>query len=126
LASLVDATISKPMAGSPLVELWSGAGAIPSWRGGFNIIGCSLPPGDPYVLQFMYRFGTAYIESRKEGIGIEHKGKVSIVDLRDDKTKKELLKRYRFLDGKHTEFLLDGFNEDVVQHFADVQEFMAE
>ena len=50
---------------SPLIPLWEGwSRDDAAMLGGFTIIGCSLPPGDPYVLQVVHRIGTAYGSGR--------------------------------------------------------------
>lgn len=78
------------------------------------------------MLQFIYRFAAHYTQSRREEEDMSTKGKIAVVDLRDESNTKELFEQYRFLDKKHTEFLLNGFNEDVVNHFASVQASMGD
>jgi hypothetical protein len=85
--------------------------------GGFSIIGCSLPPADPYTKQALYRIG------REFGYGREHPearftpmNRIKIVNQAANKaTADELRERYRFLPVEHTDFLLDGFSDATIE-----------
>lgn len=46
---LMPPSQAKPLAASELVPLWDGVGLYSYMLGGFTVIGCSLPPGDPYI-----------------------------------------------------------------------------
>jgi hypothetical protein len=115
---LLPPSTAKPLAASPLVELWNGIGSYAAWRGGIGVIGCSLPLGDLYLRQLMYRIAREYASSVRDGIGEGPKHHMVFVDMRDEGSKAEYFDRYRFVDRELSDFLFDGFNQAAVAHFA--------
>lgn len=110
---LLPPSTAKPLAGSPLVPFWDGVGLYSYMLGGFSVIGCSLPPGDPYVLQLVHHVATDYIAGKRRGGNLRPQRRMHVVDYRtDDSSRAELLRRFRFFDHEETEWCLDGFNLD--------------
>jgi hypothetical protein len=64
---LMPPSRAKPLASSELIPLWDGVGLYSYMLGGFTVIGCSLPPGDPYVLQLVHHVATDYVAGRIAG-----------------------------------------------------------
>lgn len=118
---LMPPSKAKPLATSPLVPLWDGVGLYSYMLGGFNVIGCSLPPGDPYVVQLVHHISTDYAAGRSKGGSLWRQRTMRVVDRRRDAlSSNELLERFRFMDRSQTEFLLDGLDSDAVDRlFAD-------
>jgi hypothetical protein len=78
--------------------------------GGFTVIGCSLPPGDPYVVQLVHHIATDYAAGRSQGGNVWPQRRIKVVDLRSEPSAiDEFKSRFRFMDGDHTDMLLDGF-----------------
>jgi hypothetical protein len=71
---LMPPSQAKPLAASELVPLWDGVGLFSYMLGGFTVIGCSLPFGDPYVLQLVHHVVTDYVAGRKAGATYGRKG----------------------------------------------------
>lgn len=118
---LMAPSSAKPLAASPLIPLWDGVGNYAYMLAGFNVIGCSLPPGDPYVLQLAYDVGTddgaARVKNaaRPENARPWAQAPIKVVDRRTTlESANELRARFQFLDGAQTEFILDGFTSGVV------------
>ena len=112
---LMPPSTAKPMANSPLVPLWNGAGTFAYMRGGFNVIGCSLPPGDPYVLQLIHHIATDYAAGREQGGNVWPQRRMKLVDLRtSDSARAALLERYRFMDRNQTDVFVDGFRPEIL------------
>lgn len=120
-ALIMNPSTAKPMGTSPLIPLWEGWGRDDAaMLGGFTIIGCSLPPGDPYVLQVVHRIGTAYGSGRGRVGALWPQARMKVVDLRHGRiATHELYERYRFMARSHTDFILDGFSSDAVDKIFD-------
>ncbi len=112
---LMPPSRAKPLAFSELVPLWDGVGLFSYMLGGFTIIGCSLPPGDPYVLQLVHHIATDYVAGRKQGGNLWPQRRMKVVDHRATRDAiEQLLARFRFLDDEHTDFVLDGFSTETL------------
>jgi hypothetical protein len=112
---LLPPSTAKPLARSPLVPLWEGIGQYAYMRGGFTIIGCSLPPGDPYVLQLVHQIATDYVAGRTTGGNLWPQRKMKLVDYRSSSDEQEaLMNRYRFMDPDHLDVFFDGICEEVL------------
>lgn len=111
-ALLMPPSTAKPLARSPLVPLWDGAGLYAYMLGGFSVIGCSLPAGDPYVLQLAHHIATDYAAGRSKGGMPWPQRRMKLVDFRRSRVgRHELLERYRFMDPAQTDVMTDGFAE---------------
>jgi hypothetical protein len=109
---LLPPSTAKPLARSPLVPIWRGIGTGAGWLGGFIMIGCSLPPGDPYVKQFVYQNVTEYAIARRIQAMPWPQRKMKVVDLRREATEIEFYKhQLRFFDPDSTVFHLEGFDQ---------------
>jgi hypothetical protein len=109
---LMPPSTAKPLASSELVPLWDGVGNFSYMLGGFTVIGCSLPPGDPYVLQLVHHIATDYVAGREKGGNAWPQRRMTVVDLRSTPGEAdELRTRFRFMDQLHTDFVLDGFTQ---------------
>jgi hypothetical protein len=113
---LLAPSSAKPLAGSPLIPLWDGVGNYAYSFAGFTVIGCSLPPGDPYVLQLAYDVGTNYGSARTKNAARPEDAwpwaqtPIKVVEHRaTPKSANELRARFQFLDNAQTDFILDGF-----------------
>jgi hypothetical protein len=107
---LMPPSRAKPLAASELVPLWDGVGLYSYMLGGFTIIGCSLPPGDPYVVQLVHHIATDYVAGRKRGGNVWPQRRLKVVDLRaESHAVAEFETRFRFMDREHTDFILHGF-----------------
>lgn len=109
---LMPPSRAKPLAGSPLIPLWDGVGLYAHMYGGFTVIGCSLPPGDPYVVQLVHHICTDYASGRARGGVPWPQGKIKIVDLRQGPGVREIKDRFRFVPPAHGVFALEGFDEE--------------
>lgn len=111
---LLTPSPSKLLYGEGLRAMWRG---LPSWGmgwSGLNIIGYSMPPADPYVRQVVYELSHGYVLGRTNATGwrLGKQNRIKVVDLRrDERSRADLLDRYRFLDRDHTDFIVDGFDE---------------
>ena len=108
----MNPSTAKPLARSSLVPLWHGLAQGSSSRGTLIVIGCSLPPGDPYVLQVAHSIaagvGASLAASQQfpwaqtaMKVVDRRSGRVPVAELRD---------RYKFMPDAFTEFVLDGFS----------------
>lgn len=112
---LMPPSTAKPLAGSPLVPLWNGVGLYAYMRGGFSVIGCSLPPGDPYVLQVVHHIATDYVSGRKSGGSLWPQRRMKLVDYRTTAEERSaLMERYRFMDDAHTDVFFNGLTEGIL------------
>jgi hypothetical protein len=117
---LFPPSAAKPLARSPLVPLWRGIGVYAAWRGGFSMIGCSLPSGDPYVKQLVHHIATEYAQAQKKNRMWWPQGRMKVIDLKVEDTEKLAFKKYlRFFDTGSTDFYLDGFSEAAVRFLYD-------
>ncbi len=108
---LMPPSTAKPLASSPLVPLWDGAGLYSYMLGGFTVIGCSLPHGDPYVLQLVHHVATDYVAGRVRGGRIWPQRRMKVVDYQTTPDGRDAFcARYRFMDGDHTNFDFDGLD----------------
>ncbi|MCU1494352.1 MAG: hypothetical protein JWO62_2116 [Acidimicrobiaceae bacterium] len=116
---LMPPSRAKPLAGSPLVELWGGSGSHGIWSGGLCVVGCSLPQGDPYIRQLLYWIARRYVETVRDGSGRGPMRNVIFIDKRDSPDAVAAYKEsYRFVDPGLSEFLLRGFDVHAVAHIA--------
>jgi hypothetical protein len=118
---LLPPSTAKPLARSELIPLWNGAGLYAYMYGGFTVIGCSLPPGDPYVVQLVHHIATDYASGRshKESVPWPQR-RMKVVDLcTDDGARERCHERYRFFEPNHTDFILEGFNESTLDAIFD-------
>jgi len=100
---LMAPSTAKPLARSPLVPLWDGIGLYAYMLGGFTVIGCSLPPGDPYVLQLVHHIATDYAYERPREMPWPQ-CRMRLVDYRPTRVgRHQLLERFRFMTTEHTD-----------------------
>lgn len=106
---------AKQLYGGPFRNFWDGLPLGGSLWGGFSIIGCSLPDADPYAKQVLYQIGRAY------GYGRDHPeerfgpmNRICVVNRVDGDDADRLRGRYRFLPRAHTDFLLDGLDDEAL------------
>jgi SIR2-like domain len=115
---------AKQLYGSPFRGLWEGLPLGASLWGAFSIVGCSLPPADPYARQVLYRVGRDY------GYGREHPeerfgpmNRIKVVNrAADDAQAARIRETYRFLPAEHTDFLLDGLDTNAVEELFEAGE----
>jgi SIR2-like domain len=103
---------AKQLYGEALRGFWEGLPLGGALWGGFSIVGCSLPPADPYTKQALYRIGRSFAYGREhpeERFGPMNR--IKVVNRAAGAATDELRKRYRFLPQDHTDFLLDGLDE---------------
>jgi hypothetical protein len=108
---------AKQLYGSPFRGLWEGLPLGGSLYGGFSVVGCSLPPADPYAKQVLYRIG------RDFGYGREHPedrfgpmNRIKVVNWATDEDQAAGVREtYRFLPAEHTDFLFDGLDPKAVK-----------
>ena len=113
---LMPPSTAKPLASSALVPLWDGAGLYAYMLGGLTVIGCSLPQGDPYVLQLVHHVATDYVAGRVADGRVWPQRRIKVVDFQN--TEPEMgafLDRFRFMDPAHTDFILDGLNDSTLE-----------
>lgn len=119
-ALIMNPSTAKPMSASPLIPLWDGLGRNAAMLGGFVVIGCSLPPGDPYVLQVAHAISTTYGANRGHVGAWWPQSRMKVVDRRSGRiATHQLRQRYRFMDSEHTDFLLDGFSTSSIERIFD-------
>lgn len=112
---LMPPSTAKPLAASPLVPLWDGAGLYAYMLGGFTVIGCSLPLGDPYVLQLVHHVATDYVAGRTKGGRLWPQRRIKVVDHQPTAEARDAFQeRYRFMDAEHTDFILDGLDASML------------
>lgn len=102
---------AKQLYGGTFRDFWEGLPLGGSLWGGFSIIGCSLPPVDPYAKQVLYQIGRGYAYGRErpeERFGPMNR--IKVVNRADGPAAAALRDRYRFLPADHTDFVLDGFD----------------
>ena len=79
--------------------------------GGLTVIGSSLPPGDPYVLQVVHHIATDYVAGRERGGSLWPQRRLKVVDLQtDEQGRRTIIERFRFFDRDHTDIIFDGFS----------------
>jgi hypothetical protein len=107
---------AKPLAGSPLIPLWRGVGLYSYMLGGVTVIGCSLPAGDPYVVQLIHHIATDYAAGRRKQSVSWPQRRLKVVDLApDEDAAARFRQRYRFMPEEDTDFLLDGFGPNTLE-----------
>jgi len=108
---------AKQLYGSPFRGLWEGLPAAASLWGAFSIVGCSLPPADPYAKQVLYRIGRGYHWGREhpeERFGPMNR--IKVVNWAPDEVHAaSIRKTYRFLPAEHTDLLFGGFDSNAVE-----------
>src|SRR5207245_1101317 len=73
--------------------------------GGFSVIGCSLPRGDPYVTQLIHHIATDYASGRPKKQISWPQPRMKVVDLCADQAARVAVHdRYRFFDPDQTTF----------------------
>lgn len=109
---IMNPSTAKPLARSNLVPLWHGLAQGSSLRGTLIVIGCSLPPGDPYVLQVAHSIASGVGSSLDAAHQLPWpQTSMKVVDRRSGRVPvAELRHRYRFMPDAFTDFLLDGFS----------------
>lgn len=114
---LLAPSLAKQLYGAPFRGLWEGLPVAASLWGAFSIIGCSLPPADPYAKQVLYRIGCEYRYGREhpaERFGPMNR--IKVVNTADNKRAAQRIRdAYRFLPSDHTDFLLDGFDSGAIE-----------
>ena len=116
---LMPPSTAKPLAGSPLIPLWDGVGLYAYTLGGFTVIGCSLAPGDPYVLQLVHHIATDYAYNRPREMRWPQ-ARMKLVDYRATKRgRNDFMRRYRFMTSEHTDVLLDGLTVESLDRIFD-------
>lgn len=112
---LLPPSIAKPLARSPLIPLWRGIGRDAGWLAGFTMIGCALPPGDPYVKQLIYELATQYSEAKNVVLPWP-KQRMKVVDYKTTPDEELAFKRsLSFFDTEYTDFLLGGFASETLE-----------
>lgn len=108
---LMPPSTAKPLRGSELVPLWDGVGIYAYMLGGFTVIGCSLPRGDPYLLQLIHHIAVDYASGRNRGAVSRPQQHMCVVDYqKEQEGADEFQERFRFFDPVQTVFVLDGLN----------------
>lgn len=106
---------AKPLGKSPLIPIWRGIGMASNWYSGLNMIGCSLPPGDPYVKQLIYQIATEFTLSDKDFFG-NKKRRMKVVTLQSTSEQRiEYKKRTKFFNPKKTDYYFEGLSSAVIQ-----------
>jgi hypothetical protein len=107
---------AKQLYGEPLRGFWEGLPLGGSLWGGFSIVGCSLPPADPYTKQALYRIGREFAYGRDHPEEqLAPMNRIKVVNYAGDEAAANALReRYRFLAAEHADFLVDGFNEAAI------------
>jgi hypothetical protein len=116
--NLLPPSTAKPLAGSALIPMWDGLETYSYMLGGFTIVGCSLPKGDPYVVQVVHHIATDYLAGRKSrwAENVYPQRRMKVVTLcNDDSCIEATLNRFRFFDRGHTDFMFDGFRPEILQ-----------
>ena len=86
-----------------------------NWYSGLNMIGCSLPPGDPYVKQLIYQIATEFTLSDKDFFG-NKKRRMKVVTLQSTSEQRiEYKKRTKFFNPKKTDYYFEGLSSAVIQ-----------
>lgn len=113
---IMNPSTAKPLARSSLVPLWHGLAQGSTLRGSLIVIGCSLPPGDPYVLQVIHSIATGVGSGLRAAQQLPWpQTRMKVVDRRSGRVPiAELRERYRFMPEVFTDFVLDGFAVDTL------------
>lgn len=108
---LMPPSTAKPLRGSELVPLWDGVGLYAYMLGGFTVIGCSLPRGDPYLLQLIHHIAVDYASGRKTGGVTWPQHQMCVVDYQNEQEGADKFReRFRFFDPDQTVVVLNGLN----------------
>jgi hypothetical protein len=94
-------------------DFWKGLGRDGGLNFGMTIIGFSMPVQDEYLRQVIYRLVTNYQTKYWDGGFLKHrKTPLVMIDFRtDEKSRRELLDRYRFIDLNKAVTYWEGLNE---------------
>jgi hypothetical protein len=94
-------------------DFWDGLGQTGTLNFGMAIIGFSMPAQDEYLRQVIYRLVTNYQGKYWEDGALEHrKTPLVMIDFRTtEKSQRELLDRFRFINRNKAETHWDGLNE---------------
>jgi len=97
-------------------DFWKGLGRDGGLNFGMTIIGFSMPAQDEYLRQVIYRLVTNYQTKYWDGGFLEHrKTPLVMIDFRtDEKSRHELLDRYRFIDLNKAVTHWEGLNQDAL------------
>jgi hypothetical protein len=108
---------TKLLYGAELRDFWLGLPEYGFAWGGLNIVGYSLPPGDPYTRQVLYRIAKAYVFGREsEGWNSGPQPKIKVVGLcRSERELISFRRPYRFLAAGHTDYITDGLSQSTVE-----------
>lgn len=110
---MMTPSTAKPLATSLLVPMWDGAGLFAHLLAGFTVIGCSLPPADPYVLHLVYDIAVNYAAGLQQEDVPWPRDRMKVIDLRvDPEEVRDLMHRYQFFNGELTDFILSGFTRE--------------
>jgi hypothetical protein len=105
---------AKLLYGATLAPLWSGLDGF--GRSGLNVIGYSLPPGDPYARQAIYGMVRGYMKNRTSQDPIGSPAPMTVTSLKDSDEGIRLIKgTYRFMPESDTRFYFDGFSQESVE-----------
>lgn len=116
---LLPPSTAKPLGGSPLAGFWDGTRTFAYMLGGLTVIGCSLPRGDPYVLQLVHHVATDYASGRPKGDVSWRQHRMHVVDLcADPSAEKKFRRKFAFMDPDQTDFHLEGFDSEAVAALA--------
>jgi hypothetical protein len=98
-------------------DFWKGLGRDGGLNFGMTIIGFSMPSQDEYLRQVIYRLVINYQTKYWDGGFLEHrKTPLVMIDCRpDEKSRRELLDRYRFIDLNKAVIHWEGFNQDALK-----------
>lgn len=108
---------AKQLYGQAIREFWKGMG-LQSWAwGGFSMIGCSLPPADPYTKQILYALSRGYRQGLTDPAWrLGPMKRMCVVNRATGNDEVAgVHAAYRFLDSDHTDFFLDGLDLSVVE-----------
>jgi hypothetical protein len=108
---------TKLLYGVELRDFWLGLPEFGFAWGGLNIVGYSLPKGDPYTRQVLYRIAKDYVFGREnDGWNPGPQPKIKVIALcPSERELMSLRKAYRFLAPDHTDFITDGLSETTVE-----------
>jgi hypothetical protein len=108
---------AKQLYGSPFRGLWDGLPLGASLWGAFSIVGCSLPPADPYAKQVLHRIGRGYRYGREHPEDrFGPMNRIKVVNWAADNAQAASVREaYRFLPTEHTDLLFNGLDSKAVE-----------
>ncbi len=112
---LISPSFSKILYINPVSEFWFSFGSLGRWTRKLVIIGFSMPSHDEYVRQGIYSVIRNF-QHMKLGKSTP-KSRLKLVDFRRSaKAVAEYRQTYSFVDWRHTDVFLDGFNPSTLRH----------